>query len=117
MNINEKIYRNVKALAEINGIDMKDIEARIGRSVGWLSRKNSKIDAETLMKLASIFEISVDELLSGNFEEELNLKIALDNLRTAVIAAAKYFDKDSSLPSIDTYVRNVISQEFGKEKE
>ena len=109
MNINEKIYRNVKALAEINGIDMKDIEARIGRSVGWLSRKNSKIDAETLMKLAEILDISIEDLMLGDYEHKLKEKKALEAVSAAIVAALEFFNRDG----LDTFVQNVINQHCG----
>ena len=109
MNINEKIYRNVKALAQINGMDMKDVEAQIGRSPGYLSRKNTKIDVETLIKMAGIFEVSSEELMSCDFERELKQKITMDNLRSAVAAASEFFNRDGIL----MFVQNSIP---GKEE-
>jgi len=106
MNINEKIYRNVKALAKINGLDMKDVESKIGNSAGYLSRKNTKISVETLMKLSDIFGVTTDELMRGDFEHDLKQKIALDNLREAVKAASEFFVGDG----IMMFVKNSLPE-------
>lgn len=111
MGINEKIYRNVKALAAINGMDMKEVEAKIGRSAGYLSRKNSRIDAEMLVKLSEILETGVDELMRNDFEHELKQKIALENLRTAIGAASEFFNR----AGLEQFVENVFISVFGGE--
>ena len=113
MNINEKIYRNVKALAAINGMDMKEVEAKIGRSAGYLSRKNSRIDAEMLVKLSEILQVSIDELMNCDFEHELKQKLVLDELAYAAIAATDFFNEDG----IITFVQNAINGSKVKEDE
>jgi transcriptional regulator with XRE-family HTH domain len=101
MNINEKIYRNVKALCKMDGKDLKDVEREIGRAPGYLSRKNTKVDVEMLMKLAELFEISPEELMNLDYEHELVLKEAVDELKSAVLRAKLYFNEDA--------IMNVIS--------
>ena len=95
MNVNEKIYRNVKALCKIYGRDMKFVEKDIiGKTPGYLSRKSTKVDVETLMNLSDFFEITCEELISGDFEHELVLKEAIESLKNAVINAKQYYNED-----------------------
>jgi len=90
MNINEKIYRNVKALCKIYGKDMKEVETAVGKSAGYLSRKNTKVEVETLVKLADIFEVSCDELMKCDFEHELEMKETIEDLKSAVTKATQF---------------------------
>ena len=106
MDINEKIYRNVKALSKINGTDLKDVEKEIGNSAGYLSRKSTKISVEALIKLSEIFEVSADELMYSDFEHELQQKIAMDNLRDAVVAASAFFNREGIL----MFVQNALPE-------
>ena len=112
MNINEKIYRNVKALCKIMGKDMKDVETAISRTPGYLSRKNTKVEVETLMKLADIFEVTCEELISMDFEHELVIKEAIDGLKNAVINARQYFNEDG----IMNVIRPLLEKEENDER-
>jgi transcriptional regulator with XRE-family HTH domain len=109
MNINEKIYRNVKALCKIYGKDMKEVETAVGKSSGYLSRKNTKVDVETLMKLAEIFEVTCEELMSSDFEHELAMKEAIEGLKSAVTKATQFLTVEG--------IMNVISPLLGMEDE
>ena len=110
MNINEKIYRNVKALCKIYGKDMKDVENAIGRTPGYLSRKNTKIEVETLIKLAEIFEVTCEELMSGDFEHELAMKETIEGLKSAVTKATQFLTKEGIMNIINPML-------FGEDEE
>ena len=106
MNMSEKIYRNVKALAAILGMEMKDVEAKVGKTAGYLSRKRTRIDVDTLVKLSEILEVSTDDLMHNDDEHELKKKNAMDELAYAVIAASDFFNEDG----IVTFVQNKIRE-------
>ena len=112
MNINEKIYRNVKALCKIYGKDMKEVETAVGKSAGYLSRKNTKVEVETLVKLAEIFKVTCEELISMDFEHELVLKEAIESLKNAVINAKQYYNEDG----IMNVIRPLLAQEDNDER-
>jgi DNA-binding Xre family transcriptional regulator len=107
MNINEKIYRNTKAMCKINGQSLKEIEQQIGRTPGYLSRKNTKVDVETLMKLCDLLDVTPEELMNIDFEHELEIKEIMESLKLAVQKANQYFNKDG----IMTFVGNAIKGE------
>ena len=107
MNINEKIYRNTKALCKINGQSLKEIEQQIGRNPGYLSRKSTKVDVETLMKLCDLLDVTPEELMNLDFEHELEIKETMEGLKLAVQKANQYFNKDG----IMTFVGNAIKGE------
>ena len=108
MNVNEKIYRNVKALCKIYGRDMKAVEKEIGRTPGYLSRKSTKVDVETLINLANIFVIPFGELTSGDFEHELAKKETIEGLKSAVSKATQFLTVEG--------IMNVINPLLGKEE-
>ena len=94
MDTREKVYRNVKALAAINGEPLGDVEKAIGRNPGFLSRKSAVLDVEMLVTLARRFEITVDELINGDYEHELAVKIAVENFQNAARELRKFFVYD-----------------------
>ena len=109
MNVNEKIYRNVKALCKIYGRDMKFVEKDIiGKTPGYLSRKSTKVDVETLMNLSEFFDITCEELISGDFEHELAMKETIEGLKSAVTKATQFLTVEG--------IMNVINPLLGKEE-
>ena len=109
MNVNEKIYRNVKALCKIHGKDMKFVEKDIiGKTPGYLSRKNTKIDVETLMNLSEFFDITYAQLITGDFEYELSRKETIECLKSAVTKATQFLTVEG--------IMNVINPLLGKEE-
>ena len=99
MKANERVYRNTKALTKIAGKDMKDVEAEIGRTAGYLSRKNSKIGVDELMKISSVFGVTADELLTVDFEYELKRKEAIEKAQD-VIRLAREFMSDNAITAL-----------------
>lgn len=113
MNINEKIYRNTKALCKINGQSLKEIEQQIGRNPGYLSRKSTKVDVETLMKLCDLLDVTPEELMNRDYEHDLEIKEALDNLRSAIENVKQYFNEDG----IMNYIRPMLPEANLSEEE
>lgn len=101
MNVSEQIYKNVKALAAINGMDMKAVEEKIGKSAGYLSRKNRKISVDMLMDLSEIFEEPVDDLIHKDFEHELKQKTLLENLDIAFQTACEIFNPEALIARLE----------------
>ena len=93
MDINKQLYLNVKALCKANRMKMSDIENEICVTQGYLSRTKG-VSLRALIKIANIFEVSVDELLTGNFGHELEIKESVEDLKSAVRKARQYFNKD-----------------------
>jgi transcriptional regulator with XRE-family HTH domain len=113
MNINEKIYRNTKALCKINGQSLKEIEQQIGRNPGYLSRKSTKVEVETLMKLCDLLDVTPEELMNRDYEHDLEIKEALDGLRSAILNVKQYFNEDG----IMNFIGPLLIEEMPDEEE
>lgn len=61
-SINDIVHQNLKRIAKEKKIKVGQIEKEISVSVGYLSRKRSKLSIDQAFKIASILEISLDEL-------------------------------------------------------
>ena len=105
MNTNEKVYRNVKALAKLGNMDMKDVEAKIGRTPGYLSRKSSKIGVDELVTLSELFGVTTDEMLNGCFEYDLKRKEAMEKVSEIVEIAKEYFREEELIAMVDRIIR------------
>ena len=113
MDINKKIYRNVKALSAIRRIDMKEVEARIGRTPGYLSRKSTKIDVETLINLAAMFGVQNDELMNGDFELEQKRIEVTNSVRETVLEAKNYISESVLKEMLVQLIENSGTTEGG----
>ena len=102
MDINEKIYRNVKAICKMSGLGLNDIEQQIGRNPGYLSRKSTKVDVETLVKLCELLEYTPDDLMYGDYERELEISEDLKSLENAVRKVKQYFNKQGIMNFINS---------------
>jgi hypothetical protein len=109
MSIREQIYKNVKALAQLNGREMKDVEKSIGRTPGYLSRKNSSLNVLDLITLAQMFNVSVDDMINGDYEKELKTHLAAETLENAVNDAIFYFS--------DEKIRQIVERRLKTEDE
>ena len=106
MEIYERIYRNVKALAQLRGVNLGDVEKAIKRTPGFLSR-HPKISIDQLIDMAKFLGVGCDQLMNVDYEQELNAQNAREELYAAVAKAKKYFsDEDVRL-----FVRNVLPEE------
>ena len=81
MESKEKIYRNVKTLAKIKNEKLSDVEEQVGLSQGYLSRCSGRgINIDNVYKLAKHFGITIEELITANYESVLkkeSLKVEL----------------------------------------
>ena len=86
MNIGERIYRNVKALARLNELKLGDIEGKIGVSRGYLSRKKALVVDKVCM-VADVFGVTTDDLIRKDYEKEYKKQFAIYDLRDAIVQA------------------------------
>lgn len=100
MTTKEKVFRNVKALAQTNSMTMKEVEEEIGRKPGYLSRKTANVGLDDVTKLCNVFGISMRDILENDYEMELRHDTALRGLRAAIKAASEYFDDETLLGMI-----------------
>ena len=113
MDTREKVYRNVKALAAINGEPLGDVEKAIGRNPGFLSRKSAVLDVEILVTLAKMFETTVDDLINGNYELELDTQKAVKNFRDATHVLRCYFTPEGIEAILKTTLEEVEEEGNG----
>lgn len=107
MNLNEKIYRNVKALAAINGMNLRDIEINSGLYPGYFSRiKKRGISLDAAMNVSKELDVQMDELMNGDYEHELEKKIAMDELASAICRASEFYNEDGLIQ----FLRNMIHE-------
>lgn len=83
MEIQETIYRNVKALAKLKHEKISDVEKEIGVSTGYLSRTKG-LGLEKVQKLACHFGKGIDDLITMDYWSVYGAEIAEDGLREAV---------------------------------
>ena len=68
------LYENIEGLSKKYGMKMRDLEESLDISVGYISRcKNGRksISLDTVCKLARIFNVSVDDLISKRLVEKI----------------------------------------------
>ena len=110
MNVMETIYKNVKALAAINSMNLKDVEKDVGLSVGYLSRCKS-LDVVALIGLARMFDVTVEELISCDFTEELAKTEIMYDLKAVVLRAKKHFPEERLIAFVENAYRATESEE------
>lgn len=72
MAINDiaNLHRNIGYLIKAYKVRIGDLERAIGVSVGYLSRSmNVDMPISKVLKIADFFEITVDELVRGNYRK------------------------------------------------
>lgn len=72
MAINDitNLHRNIGYLIKAYKVRVGDLERAIGVSVGYLSRSNNvDMPISKVIKIADFFEITVDELVRGNYRK------------------------------------------------
>ena len=108
-DINNKVYRNVKALAKSKDMKLADVEAQAGVTTGYLSRKGKRISVETLIKLANALGVSTDELLTKDYETELNEQLARHNLRDAILWIKDFHSREEVEAIVKKYLNGAYS--------
>lgn len=83
MDAKERIYDNTRALSKIKRIPMAEIERKIDVSAGYLSRIKN-IGIEKIMQIARILDVSIDELVNGDYRKDFRKEIAEAELTMAV---------------------------------
>lgn len=71
MNLNERIYANVKSLCKLKNTKIGLLESRIGMQTGYLSRIGNgvvNISLKTTLEIAEYFGITIDELIHVDFK-------------------------------------------------
>ena len=89
MDAKERIYENTKALSKIKRIPMAEIEKKTGISAGYLSKASKNISIEKVMRLANVLDVSIDELINGDFWEIYKKELAESELKEAVERAKR----------------------------
>ena len=108
MDANKQLYLNVKALCKANGMKMSDIENEICVTKGYLSRTKG-VSLSALIKIANIFDVSVDDILTGDFGKKVEIKESVEELKSAVKKTRQYFNKDKII--------NIITPLLNEEEE
>lgn len=103
-----KVYQNVKALAFLQDRQMADIEKAIGHAVGFLSRKSSTLDIDTVVQLCKVLDVSMDDLLNRDYTHELEKRTALQNLYRAVDAALPYYEDAAVVEMVAAHLGEVL---------
>lgn len=109
----EKVYRNVKALAALNDKPLNEVEKAIGRNPGFLSRKSAILDVDMLVTLSRMFNCTVDDLIKGNYELELDTQKAVKNFRDATHVLRCYFTPEGIEAILKTTLEEVEEEGNG----
>lgn len=73
MELNEKIYCNIKYLCKLNKENLGDIENSVGLSAGYFSRlsySRSSLKLDAVYEIAKHFGMTIDELIHKDIEVE-----------------------------------------------
>lgn len=68
------VYENIKYLAKGKGLKLADIEKKMGRRAGYISRRKSGITAEELSIASNILGESMDDLYKKDFGKSLRIE-------------------------------------------
>lgn len=109
MTVNERVCRNVKALCKINHIALGDLEKKLGKNPGYFSRR-CVVSSDMLLEIASMFEMTLDDLMKMDFEAHMKDAEDKENLINAVKAMACKMSKDEMMK----LVIRVINCAYGK---
>ena len=74
-NVNELVCLNIRYLARKKGLKIGQLESMLNVRVGYFSRKvrsDSSVNFETVYKAAQILDVSIDELCSNRFIDEIS---------------------------------------------
>ena len=112
MTVNERVCRNVKALCKINHIAIGEVEKKLGKNPGFFSRKSS-INPDMLLEIASIFEMTLDDLMRIDFEKHLVEAEEKENLISAVRVLTCKMNKDELMK----WVIHVINCAYKEDRE
>lgn len=96
MTVNERVCKNVKALCKINHIALGEVEKKLGKNPGFFSRR-SNVNPDMMIEIASIFEMTLDDLMKMDFEKYMQEAEEKENLINAVKTLTVRMNKDEMM--------------------
>ena len=96
MTVNERVCRNVKALCRINHIPLGEVEKRLGKNPGFFSRR-CNVNPDMMIEIASIFEMTLDDLMRMDFEKHMIEAQEKEDLISAVKTLTGRMSKDEMM--------------------
>ena len=69
------ITDNIKALCRLNNVKISELEKELGRSKGYINHVKEDIRLSEVLKIADRFEVSLEELMNGDYPKQLNEKL------------------------------------------
>ena len=96
MTVNERVCRNVKALCTINHTPLGEVEKKLGKNPGFFSRR-SRVSPDMMIEIASIFEMTLDDLMKMDFEKYMKEAEEKENLINAVKTLTARMNKDEMM--------------------
>lgn len=105
-----KLYSNVKALTKMKGMKLGEVEKAVGISVGYFSRHKS-VTSTVLVKLSDILEVSIDDIIKGNFVDEQQRQEMRKELQGVIRASTAFFAKDDLMKELVTIINEAYAEE------
>ena len=100
----EIVYKNVKALVFMQGLDMADVEKETGHAPGFLSRKSNTLDIDTFLKLCKILGVSPSDMVERDYTGEMMKQNAINAVYKAVDDALEFFDNGELVEMIAFHI-------------
>lgn len=105
-----KLYSNIKALTKMKGLKLGEVEKAVGISVGYFSRHKA-VTSTVLVKLSDILEVSIDDIIKGNFVDEEQRQKMRNELHEIIRVSKAYFAKDDLMKALAA----IINEEYAEE--
>ena len=114
MTVNERVCRNVKALCEMNHIALGEVEKKLGKNPGFFSRRRN-VSPDMMVEIASMFEMTLDDLMKLDFEKYKRAAEEKENLINAVKALVFRMNKDEMMKLVIHIVNCAYKDEVNYE--
>ena len=89
-------------LCNINNVLLGDVEKELGKTPGFFSRR-CIVSADFMVRLAERFNISIDDLINGDFDEIYNYKVLSDCIKNL----SPRMTKDFMVKSVTATINDV----------
>lgn len=83
-------------LCKINHIALGELEKKLGKNPGFFSRR-SNVNPDMMIEIASIFEMTLDDLMKMDFEKHMQEAEEKENLINAVKTLTVRMNKDEMM--------------------
>ena len=103
-----KVYENIKAICKYRDIRIQDVEKEIFRNQGYLSRGN--ITAEELLKISQILDVSMDSLMTKDYDREISVMNILMLVRINVKTLKDFLAKDECMKELIKVLNEVYGE-------